>query len=402
MKFLPQILLLSASKRENTPMHFIFLFLIIWVASVPITSHEVWAMEGGTPGRTYTEQEIATEKFFSSLETALAKKFFNYRNRPVVRVAVFDFTDGAGNVVKAGRELADKITRRLYPQNQFDIVSQEKINRYLSWNGLSVLGKLNAQDLHRLQRRINTMDPDNGIHAFITGEVQKGVGRSLRVSASIVNFQFKVGAYELEKNIVDVLNLKAEIPMPTEQALQEATGIVLRGEIRTMEEGRLLILANSRGSALLETEYAKQFNKDQPFPWAKVPFVFVAGKEEATVPEQIRIGLGELLLAPLSMVKDSLMQMEYSFLHGKCSTNSVYFDEKLPAQDYRLVTSFLDLKNNETYSEMTEVQVFPGTTTLVILSIYVPSEKERIRTKQYPRINVFQILGKGMEVLPNR
>lgn len=304
--------------------------------------------------------------------------------------------------MKAGRELADKITRRLYLQTQFNIVSQEKVNRYLSWNGLSVMGKLDAQGLRRLQRRINTMDPANGVHALIIGEVQKGVGRSLRVSVSLVNFQFNIGAIEMEKNIVDVLFLNVEIPLPTEQALQEANEIVLRGEMRPLEEGRLLILANNRCNALLETEYVKQFMKERPFPWAQVPWVFVLGKEEVTIPEQVKVGLGELLLAPLSLGNDSRKQLEYSFLHGKCSTNVIYFDEILPVQSYRLITNFSDLKKNDSYSESKQVQVLPGTTTIVVLSVYVPNEKERIRTRQTPRINVFQLWGKGMEVLPDR
>ncbi|MDH4265886.1 MAG: hypothetical protein OEW45_09640 [Deltaproteobacteria bacterium] len=387
-------------KDANTKTFFLFILTLVisFLAFCPLIQG---ADRSGT-SRLATEQEIAAEKFFSSLETALAKKFFDYRNRPIIRVAVFDFTDGSGNVVKAGRELADKITRRLYLQDQFDVISQEKMNRYLNWNGLSVMGKLDAQGLHRLQRRINTMDPANGINALITGEVQKGVSRSLRISVSLVNFQFNIGAMEMEKNIVDVLPMAVEIPLPTEQALQEATEIVLRGEIRPLEEGRLLILANNRGNALRETEYAKQFTKERPFPWAQVPFVFVAGKEEVTIPEQVKVGLGELLLSPISIGNDSKKQLEFSFLHGKCSTNVIYFDEILPAQSYRLITSFLDLKNNDSYSESMEVQVLPGTTTIVVLSVYVPNEKERIRTRQTPRINVFQLWGKGMEALPDR
>jgi len=388
--------------RKNANIKLFSLFILTLVLSLLTFSPVTQGADGFATGRLATEQEIATEKFFSSLETALAKKFFDYRNRPIIRVAVFDFTDGSGNVVKAGRELADKITRRLYLQTQFNVVSQEKLNRYLSWNGLSVMGKLDAQGLRRLQRRINTMEPANGIHALIIGEVQKGVGRSLRVSVSLVNFQFNIGAIEMEKNIVDVLSLNVEIPLPTEQALQEANEIVLRGEMRPLEEGRLLILANNRGNALLETEYVKQFMKERPFPWAQVPWVFVLGKEEVTIPEQVKVGLGELLLAPLSLGSDSRKQLEYSFLHGKCSTNVIYFDEILPVQSYRLITNFLDLKNNDSYSESMQVQVLPGTTTIVVLSVYVPNEKERIRTRQTPRINVFQLWGKGMEVLPDR
>lgn len=383
-------------------MKFCFRFILALVISLLIFSSTSQGANEFTAGRLATEQEIATEKFLSSLETALAKKFFDYRNRPVIRVAVFDFSDGSGNVVKAGREFADKITRRLYPQKQFEMVSQDKLKRYLNWNGISVIGKLNAQGLQRFQRRINTLDPSNGIHALVTGEIQKGVGRSLRLSVSLFNFQYNIGAIEMEKNMQDVLPLDFEIPLPTEQALQEATEIVLRGEIRSWEEGRLLILANNRGNALVETEYTKPFMKERPFSWTQVPFVFFLGKEEVTAPDQVKVGLGELLLSPASMGNDSRKKLEYSFLHGKCSTNVIYFDEILPAQNYPLMISFLDLKNNDFYSESVEVQVLAGTTTIVVLSIYVPNEKERIRNKQTPRINTFQLWGKGMEVLPNR
>jgi len=93
--------------------------------------------------------------------------------------------------------------------------------------------------------------------------------------------------------------------------------------------------------------------------------------------------------------------LEYYFLHGKCGTNETYFDEVVPAQSYHLVTSFLDRKNNESYSELTEVQVYPGATTIMVITFYMPTDRERIRNKQTPRIDVFTLFGKGMEVLPN-
>jgi len=359
------------------------------------------AAEGVSRGGMMTEQEVATEKFFSNLEATLGEKFFDYRKRPTIRVAIFEFTDEAGNVVKSGRELADKLTKRLYLKPQFDVLSQEKINLYLKWNGINTLGRVDAESLQRLQRRINTMDPGNNLHALVMGEVKKGVGRSLRVSASLANFQFKIGAIELEKNIIDRLTLTTEIPLPTEQALQEATDVLVRRESGFLEEGRLLILVNTRGNALLQTEYVSQFSKDQPFPWAKIPYALTLGKEEVIMPDQIRIGLEKLLLTPLPPRPDPGKRLQYFFLHGKCASNEIYFDEIIPAQSYHLITSFLDRKNNEPYSGLTEVQVYPGATTIMVITFYMPSERERIRNKQSPRIDVFPLFGKGMEVLPN-
>jgi hypothetical protein len=94
--------------------------------------------------------------------------------------------------------------------------------------------------------------------------------------------------------------------------------------------------------------------------------------------------------------------LEYSFLHGKCATNAVYFDERIPAQSYFITASFIDLKNNETHSELVEVPVYAGGTTLAVLSFYAPSENERVRNKQIPRIDVFTLFGKGTEILPTR
>lgn len=380
----------------------LFMLLLSMIFSISRFSGEDSAAEGLASGRLLTEQEVATEKFFSSLEATLAQKFFDYRKRPIVRVAIFDFTDEAGNVVKSGRELADKFTKRLYFKPQFEVVSPEKINRYLSWNGLTALGRLDAEGLHRLQRRINTMDPANGIHALVRGEIKKGVGLSLHVSVSMVDFQFKVGAFELKENIFESLTQETEIPLPTEQALQEANEILVRAESHFLEEGRLLVLVNTRGNVLLETEYVGQFNQDQPFPWTKIPYALTSGQAEVTKPGQIEIGLGNLPLSPLGRGKISGKRLEYSFLHGKCATNAVYFDEIIPAQSHRLIASFLDLKNNETYSESAEVPVYSGSTTVAVLSFYVPSEKERIRNKQIPRIDVFKLFGKGTEIFPSR
>lgn len=350
--------------------------------------------------RPITEEELAIEKFLTNLETTLANKFFDHRQRPVVGIAVFDFTDGAGNIPKWGREITDKIVRRLYFSKQFAVASRQKIDKYLKWNGVTALGKVNAEVLYRWQRRIKTLDPDHGLHVLVTGEVQKGVGRSVRLSANIINFMAKIGPLELEKNILDIISINAEIPLPTEQALKEALEIIQRGEFQGIEEGRLLILANNRGQNLIETEFIKRFSKDQPFPWAQVPLLFFPGVEEGLRPENVQIGLNRLLLSPVTLGTQQQKQLEYSFLHGKCATNIVYFDENVPAQNYRLVATLMDAKNYETNARAEEIKVFPRTTTLVVLSFYVPSEKERLRSKQVAQINIFQIWGKGMEIFP--
>jgi hypothetical protein len=204
----------------------------------------------------------------------------------------------------------------------------------------------------------------------------------------------------VEENVTDILPLSAEIPLPTEQALQEATEIVVRGEKQTLSEGRLVILANTRGYPLIETEYLNQFSKDQPFPWDKIPYVLTLGRGESTMPKEVQIGLGKFNLSPLLVQRTSFKRLEYAFLHGKCSTNEIYFDDMVPAFGYRLLVSFIDLKSNLTYSEVAEVQVYPGTTTVVVLSMFVPSEKERIQSQQTPRINIFQFFGKDLELLP--
>lgn len=95
-----------------------------------------------------------------------------------------------------------------------------------------------------------------------------------------------------------------------------------------------------------------------------------------------------------------MKSLEYSFLHGKFRTNEIYFDEIIPAMDYRLLSSFIDLKTSGTYSEIAQVKVLPGGSTVVVISIYVPSEKERIRSQQTPRVDVFQLFGKDLEILP--
>jgi hypothetical protein len=243
---------------RSFPIIGISLFVLLFMASLLsgcATDQQAAAEKAGPPPASQTEQEVAAEKFLSNLEGSLADKFFDYRKRPVVRVAVFDFTDGTGNVVKAGAAWADKIARRLYSQPQFEVLSHERVTQYLSWNNLETVGKLDAAGLRLLQRRINTMDPGNGIHALITGEVKKGTGRSLQLQVYMVNFEFPVGEMELEKNFIDMLPLGGEIPLPTEQAMQEATEILVRGEKHVSIEGRFLILANTRGYPLVETEY---------------------------------------------------------------------------------------------------------------------------------------------------
>ncbi len=379
------------------------LFVLLFMAFLlpgGATDEKATGEKAGPPPALQTEQEVATEKFLANLEASLAAKFFDYRKRPVVRVAVFDFTDGTGNVVKAGEAWADKIARRLYSQPQFQVLSHERVKQYLSWNSLGTVGKLDAAGLRLLQRRINTMDPGNGIHALITGEVKKGIGRSLQLQVYLVNFESQIGEMELEKNLIDTRSLWAEIPLPTEQAVQEATEVVARGEKEAFSEGRLLILANTRGYPLVETEYLKQLTKEQAFAWDKIPSVLIVGREEYTMPKQVQIGAGRVTLTPIELPFRSSKRLEHSFLHGKFATNEVYFDEMIPAMKYKLIASFIDLKNNQTYSETVEVEVFSGTTTIVVLSFFVPSEKERIRSGIPPHIKIYPAYGKGLDILP--
>jgi hypothetical protein len=383
---------------SRRPILWIALLCLLWTGF--ILPGKTPAEEGIVPAGLPTEQDATTQKFLASLESTLAQKFFHYRNRPVVRVAVFDFTDGTGNVVKGGMGWADEIIRTLYLQPQFDVVSRDQVNRYLNWSGLASVGKLDAAGLRLLQRRINTMDPTNGIHALITGEVKRGVGRSLQIQVYLTNFEFKVGKIELEENFIDVVPLSVEIPFPTEQALQEANEIVVRAEKKSPSEGRLLILANTRGNALLAAESLGQFQRDQPFPWDEVPYALTVGKEETTMPKQIQVGLEKIFLSPLEVPPESWKRLEYSFLHGKCATNEIYFDGMIQPMEYRLLASFIDLRSNLTYSKEADIQVYPGTTTVVVLSFYVPSEKERFRAGQTPRINVYQLFGKELRVLP--
>lgn len=381
----------------------ISLFVLLFMASLlPSGADEqkATAEKAGPPPVFQTEQEVATEKFLCNLEASLADKFFDYRKRPVVQVAVFDFTDGAGNVVKAGAAWADKIARRLYPQPQFRVLSHERVQKYLSWNSLGTVGKLDAASLRLLQRRINTMDPGNGIHALITGEVKKGMGRSLQLQVYLVNFEARIGEMELEKNLLDTETLWTEIPLPTEQAVQEATEVLTRGEKEAFSEGRFVILANTRGYPLVETEYLKMLTKEQAFAWDKIPSVLIVGREEYTMPKQVQIGTGTVTLEPIELPFGSSKRLEHSFLHGKFATNEVYFDEMIPAMKYQLNASFIDLKNNQTYSETAEVEVFPGSTTIVVLSFFVPSEKERIRSGIHPHIKIYPAYGKGLEILP--
>jgi hypothetical protein len=376
----------------------IALFVLIFLALM--FAGKGFAAEKAIPSAPQTEQEVAAEKFLSNLEGALSQKFFDYRKRPKVRVAVFDFTDGAGNVVKAGVSWADQISRRLYSRTQFEVISHEQVTRYLSWNSLGTIGRLDAASLRLLQRRINTMDPNNGIHALITGEVKKGVGRSLQIQVSLVNFEFNVGEMELEKNLTDFMPLAAEIPLPTEQALQEAGEILVRGEKQTFSEGRLVVLANTRGYPLIDSEYLNRLQKDQSFEWEKIPYVLMVGKEDYTMPKQVQVGTGKVILTPVQLPPSAPKRLEHAFLHGTCVTNDVYFDEMIPAMKYQISASFIDLRNSQTYSDLTEVEVYPGTTTIVVLSFFVPSEKERIRSGILPRINIFRLYGKGLEILP--
>ena len=228
-----------------------------------VLSADGYGAEATPSTRPPTEQENAAEKFFSALEASLAEKFFDARQRPVIRVAVFDFTDGKGNGVGAGKELAEKITRRLHRQSQFEVVSPKKLQRYLALNGMNTMGRLDAPAFSSFRRRVNTLDPGHGIHALVIGEVQKGMSRNLRVTASIFSFEAPMGALETGEEPPDLRQVQAEIPYPTEKALQEATEVTLANRNRHLREGRLVVLANTRGNHLLATAQTQAFGADK-------------------------------------------------------------------------------------------------------------------------------------------
>jgi len=104
-------------------------------------------------------------------------------------------------------------------QPQFEVISHDG-DPVPELNSLGTIGRLDAGNLRLLQRRINTMDPGNGIHASSPGGEERS-GRSLQIQAYLVNFESKVGEMELEKNLIDMVPLRGD-PLPTEQRCRKA------------------------------------------------------------------------------------------------------------------------------------------------------------------------------------
>ena len=62
-----------------------------------------------------------------SLMERIATKYYHQKNKPVTRIAIFDFTDREGNITVGSRYIANRIRLAFGANGQFELVDLQKI-----------------------------------------------------------------------------------------------------------------------------------------------------------------------------------------------------------------------------------------------------------------------------------
>jgi len=124
------------------------IFLMVFVVWGP-----VWAAaDGGVPFPSQNAEgsymapslNQGIDKLSASLTQQIAARYFDAEKRPVIKVAVFDFTDEAGNITVGSRYVCNRIRLAFGDSPQFDLVLPQNQFKKVAIFGAEEFGKSKA------------------------------------------------------------------------------------------------------------------------------------------------------------------------------------------------------------------------------------------------------------------
>jgi len=135
----------------------------ICMSFIPALTHEARA---GRLDLQYADRDF--DNFVSALTRQVAERYFDPKKRPVIKVAVFGFIDGSGNVTVGSRLVSNRIRLAFGRGSQFDLLPlhDSTVNRFTEIRHFSE----NAAPRERMVRELKA-------DAYIFGQVQ-AEGRS--------------------------------------------------------------------------------------------------------------------------------------------------------------------------------------------------------------------------------
>ncbi len=89
------------------------------------------------------------------------------RDRGALRVAVFDFTDAAGNDCGLGSTIAEELTTRLFQEHRFEVVERRRLRQVLAEQRLGASDLVDPETVARVGHLL-------GVHAVVDGSVIEG------------------------------------------------------------------------------------------------------------------------------------------------------------------------------------------------------------------------------------
>ena len=112
------------------------------------------------------------------------------------KVAVIEFSDLQGNILKFGKYLSEELITRLFMTQKFDVIERRLLNKVLDEQKISLSGLIDSNSIRELGKIL-------GVDAIVTGTITD-LGTSLKVNARIISTEtglvFAVAASDIIKN----------------------------------------------------------------------------------------------------------------------------------------------------------------------------------------------------------
>ena len=312
---------------------------------------------------------------FQKVSKQAADLGFDYYQRPVVRMVIFDFQDATGKEIRFGRALADFLRLKGGQERQFFIYGAEDpvgitIQSYLQKDPQVKTGVQRAlQDSPTFSR--------SPVDILITGQILKQEDSRLTVRVDLIPLFKRISAVEGELNRLNYTSLTFLSPQLTAEEMQQALTVLEKPKRKL---SRLIILSH------LELAGSKGREREENFLTGSFPakgkdfFQKEFWKLHSVNDLALWLDEKEIKILKAEDWEDSRKRLYHDVLSG-FKAGQIWFDKDLAPGDHSLVVS---LSLNGRYKTFTRsFQVREDTTYYLYFSVITNERKEAALQVRY-------------------
>jgi hypothetical protein len=351
-------------KAKSTVFSAAFFLTILWLG---------WAYL--SPAEAASPDSAFFQDVFQKVSKQAAGLGFDYYQRPVVKMAVFDFQDATGKEIRFGRDLADFLRLKGGQEKQFFIYGGEDplvntLRSYLQKDPQFKTGVQRAfQDSTAFSR--------SPVDIVITGHILKEEDSRLTVRVNLIPLFKRVSAVEGELNRRNYTSLTFLSPRLTAEEMQQALTVLEKPKRKL---SRLIILSHLESAGSQGREKEENFLTGS-FP-AKGKDFF---KKESWQLERVNdlafwLDEKEIKILKAEDWEDSRKRLYHDVLSG-FKAGQIWFDNDLAPGEHSLVVS---LPVNGSYKTfIRSFLVREDTTYYLYFSVITNNRKEPVLQVRY-------------------